>query len=102
MANGMKTYEPVSTVAMLNAFDAARTQCQTVQNKVDGAMAMLRGAYKADASTIYQGNMEKWVSGFHQVLQALERLNEGMGKYRQTAEAVKQNTEVTAGSWARG
>jgi WXG100 family type VII secretion target len=102
-ANGAsrRTFDPATTQAMLNAFDAAQSECRTIQSGVDSARAQLAGSWKGGASAKFDGSMQQWMQGFAKVQQALNQLNESMGYYRQVTTSVESNN-VSTGNWALG
>ena len=102
MANGQRTYDPVTTQNMLAAFDTAQSECRTVQSGVDSASSMLAASYIGDAATRYQNSMAEWRSGFSKVQQALDMLNESMGVYRQVTTRTESNNQSHASGWAQG
>ncbi|GAB3240217.1 WXG100 family type VII secretion target [Kineosporia babensis] len=100
MANGQRTYDPATTSTMLSTFDNAQSGCKQVQSQVDGASGHLAGSYRGDAATRYQNSIQEWQTGFNRVQNALNLLNESMGKYRQITTTTESNNQGYAGGWA--
>ncbi|MFD8542566.1 WXG100 family type VII secretion target [Streptomyces sp. NPDC059649] len=87
--------------AAQHTFQTTLDEATSSYAQMDGQIEGLRASWSGQASTIYQGAMQAWLSDFTQVNQALRTMLEKLGQNTNIYADTHENTQQQANQVAQ-
>jgi WXG100 family type VII secretion target len=92
--------DEATTVNMIKAFGECQDESAKIQQTIDTASSMLFAQWGGDAANKYRDAISGWQSGFNEVRQGLNMLNDAMTNYAKITNTTEDNTTNIGASWA--
>jgi hypothetical protein len=97
-----QTFDPVTTQAMLSAYDDAQALYTGAITKVDDLTEDSKKYWMGAAGDVYRGELVNWSAGVRTVKGGLDKLQEAMGYWKQRSLQTEGDNVVTGTDWHSG
>lgn len=96
MPDGTKQIDEATTLALIRAFKQASDDQNAARNAVLGTASNLASGWTGVASGAYGDGISRWLSGLQKVHQALQLIDDAMGRFSVETDSTEDDNLLAA------